>query len=336
VSQKKSTAKTRPQRALDDLVADLDRHELGAKSEPARLATGFAKYLSAEAGLAERTQVAYLSDLRQFYEFLAEQSGTRGDTLTDLFSPYALRGFIAKRLDACSRSTAARKLATLKTFFAWATRDGNRPNPAEVVQSPKVPRPLPTHLPEDDIESLLRSVAERARTITTKSKQLWTRNRAIIELLYSSGLRASELVDLDWKNIDFGLGAVRIEHGKGGKQRIVPVGEDAAAALTIYREDWVGPLHDENAIFLNRFGKRLNVRSVGRILDTCIRHAALQTNASPHAIRHSFATHLLEHGADLRAIQEMLGHSSISTTQRYTHLDLRRLSSVYDKAHPRA
>lgn len=336
MSQKNTKAKARPDRILEQLEVQLAERGLGAGSEPVVLARRFAKHLSAEAGLAENTRTAYLSDLRQFYEFLIEQSAGTGDTLPELFSPYALRAFIARRLDGCSRSTAARKLATLKTFFAWATRDGDRPNPAEVVASPKVPRPLPTHLAEDDIENLLTSVAERAAATKTKSKRLWTRNRALLELLYSSGLRAAELVALDWKNIDVGLGAVRIENGKGGKQRVVPVGADAIDALAAYRKTWNGPVRDEDAIFLNRYGDRLHVRSIGRVLDTCIRQAALQTQASPHAIRHSFATHLLENGADLRAIQEMLGHASISTTQRYTHLDLRRLASVYDKAHPRA
>lgn len=337
MSQNKTTTKARARRALGEIESLLGEHALGRDSEPAQLARSFARHLSAEAGLAERTQVAYLCDLRQFYEFLIERSvEDRTATLTDLFDPYALRAFIARRLDACSRSTAQRKLASLKTFFAWATRGGDRPNPAEIVQSPKVARSLPTHFAEEDIESLLSSIAERARTTTTKSKRLWVRNRALLELLYSSGLRASELVDLDWKNIDFNVGAVRVEYGKGGKQRVVPVGADALSSLDTYRDLWADHADNEEAVFLNRSGSRLSVRSVGRILDSCIRVAALQTKASPHAIRHSFATHLLENGADLRAIQEMLGHSSISTTQRYTHLDLRRLSSVYDKAHPRA
>ncbi len=335
MSQKKTKKESPADRALGELEALLARHDLVHGSEPFGLARRFAKHLSAEAGLAERTRTAYLGDLRQFFEFLIEQSGPKS-LAAELFSPYALRGFIARRLDSCSRSTASRKLASLKTFFAWATRDGERPNPAEVVQSPKVPRPLPSHLGEEDIETLLGSVAERARDTKSKSKKLWMRNRALLELLYSSGVRASELVALDWKNIDANLGAVRIENGKGGKQRVVPVGDAAIRALDSYRDGWKGPVRDDDAIFLNRSGDRLHVRSIGRILNTCIRHAALQTKASPHAIRHSFATHLLENGADLRAIQEMLGHASISTTQRYTHLDLRRLSSVYDKAHPRA
>jgi integrase/recombinase XerC len=308
-----------------------------ADGRPAALIRDFATYLSAEAGLAENTRRAYLCDLGQFFAFLIEETGFRpGSGERELFDPYTLRGFIARRLDACSKSTAARKLASLRTFFAWATRDGEIANPAEVVQSPKVARTLPTHLDEDDVARLLTTVAETCRKQKGRGRDLWLRNHALLELLYSSGLRASELADLDWTHIDRGLGAVRIEHGKGGKQRIVPVGNEAIDALETYRAGWRGPRSDDDAVFLNRLGSRLTVRSVGRILDDCIRRAALQLKASPHALRHSFATHLLENGADLRAIQEMLGHSSISTTQRYTHLDMRKLSSVYDKAHPRA
>jgi integrase/recombinase XerC len=158
----------------------------------------------------------------------------------------------------------------------------------------------------------------------------------MLEVIYSCGLRASEVVALDWHDIDESVGVLRVERGKGDKQRVVPIGDDAITALQEYRRDWSEPKLEGDAVFLNLRGRRLNVRSVGRILDECIRRAALQTKASPHALRHSFATHLLENGADLRAIQEMLGHSSISTTQRYTHLDMRRLTAVYGKAHPRA
>ena len=162
----------------------------------------------------------------------------------------------------------------------------------------------------------------------------------MLEVLYSSGLRASELVGLDWNHVisesSESAGTLRVERGKGGKQRLVPVGPEALEALATYRRDWTAPLRDEQAVFLNRRGSRLNVRSVGRVLDQCLRAAALHLKAGPHALRHSFATHLLENGADLRAIQEMLGHASISTTQRYTHLDLKHLAAVYDRAHPRS
>jgi integrase/recombinase XerC len=195
---------------------------------------------------------------------------------------------------------------------------------------------LPVHLDERDVEAILREAARMARRGTPKARSRWLRNRALLEVIYSCGLRASEVVALDWHDLDESLGVVRIERGKGNKQRVVPIGDDAVAALNDYRGGWSEPVGDRSAVFLNLRGGRLNVRSVGRVLDECIRRAALQTKASPHALRHSFATHLLENGADLRAIQEMLGHASISTTQKYTHLDLKRLAAVYGKAHPRA
>ncbi len=162
------------------------------------------------------------------------------------------------------------------------------------------------------------------------------RDRALVELLYSSGLRASEAVALNWEHLDFGLSLVRIERGKGGRQRVVPVAAAALEALSGYREGWDLPRADREAVFLNSRGRRLSVRSVGRILERLLHEAGLAQRIGPHGLRHSFATHLLERGADLRAIQEMLGHASISTTQRYTHVDLRHLTAVYDKAHPRA
>ena len=192
------------------------------------------------------------------------------------------------------------------------------------------------HLDVEDMQAVLSAPVAAAEKARGPKRQLWLRDSALLEVLYSCGLRASELVALDWGHIDFDLGIARVERGKGGKQRVVPIGNEAIDALERYRTAWTEPRLDHTAIFLNARGRRLDVRSVGRVLDRCLRRAAVTINASPHALRHSFATHLLEHGADLRAIQEMLGHVSISTTQRYTHLDLRRLSAVYDKAHPRA
>jgi site-specific recombinase XerD len=239
-------------------------------------------------------------------------------------------------VEGASRTTAARKLASLRAFFSFACRDGGRADPTEVVLSPRVPRHLPVHLGVEDVECILRATYSAAANARDGKRDSWLRDAALLEVLYSAGLRASELVALDWPAIDFNLGVARVERGKGGKQRIVPVGDEALDALDRYRKQWRRARVDEAAVFLNARGRRLSVRSVGRILNRCLRAAAVATKASPHALRHSFATHLLESGADLRAIQEMLGHASISTTQRYTHLDLRRLSAVYDKAHPRA
>jgi len=330
-------------RKLETLRRALAEHPQAAEADAlARLLDGFAVHLQSEAGLAARTRVAYLVDLGQFFDFVlappatATRLGRHAPVMAVLFSRTAVRGFLARHVETASRTTAARKLASLRAFFAYACRSGERADPTEVIVAPKVPKHLPVHLDVEDVQAVLSAPVAAAGKATGAKRSLWLRDSALLEVLYSCGLRASELVALDWTHIDFDLGVARIERGKGGKQRIVPIGNEAIDALERYRESWNGPRRAEAAVFLNARGGRLDVRSVGRILDRCLRRAAVATNASPHALRHSFATHLLEHGADLRAIQEMLGHASISTTQRYTHLDLRRLSAVYDKAHPRA
>jgi integrase/recombinase XerC len=238
-----------------------------------------------------------------------------------------IRAFLAARLKDCSRASAARKLAALRAFFAWLARDGSHANPSEAVSAPKVPRMLPVHLSVDDLSRLL-----SAPDVATA---LGRRDRALLEVLYSCGLRAAEAVGLSWNAIHEGIGVARVR-GKGSKERVVPMGAEALASLRAYRDGWRGPRKEENAVFLNAGGGRLTTRSVGRIVERHLRAAGIVTPATPHSLRHSFATHLLESGADLRAIQEMLGHASIATTQRYTHLELARLASVHSKAHPRA
>ncbi len=343
----------------------------------------FERYLEAEAALSANTRRAYLSDLQQFFDYLAgrqaeaggppaldsgsvsgaaaagtgigetpavpgnETPGAQpagansaagsppaatadsgaGGPIETTANADAIRAYLASKLGACSRSTVARKLAALRAFYSFLARDGGCTNPGESVCAPKVPKKLPVHLPIDDLTCLLESV--------DLSDGAGLRDRALLEVLYSCGLRASEAVSLDWTAIDESLGAVRVR-GKGDKERIVPIGDDAIRALQAYRAGWDKARRDQAAVFLNRRGSRLSSRSVGRIVEKALRRAGLAIKASPHALRHSFATHLLENGADLRAIQEMLGHASIATTQKYTHVDLRRLASVYDKAHPRA
>ena len=333
----------RVRRKLKMLLHALADHPDAAERDSLRsLLEGFARHLQSEAGLAARTRAAYLTDIGQFFEHVvsggagAARLGRRPAVLGTLFSRTSVRGFLALHVEHASRTTAARKLASLRSFFAYACRSGERPDPTEVIVSPKVPRHLPVHLDVDDVQAVLSAPVLAAEKARGPKRALSLRDSAVLEVLYSCGLRASELVALDWANIDFDLGIARIERGKGGKQRVVPIGNEAIDALERYRANWTAPRVDETAVFLNARGRRLDVRSVGRVLDRCLRAAAVAVNASPHALRHSFATHLLENGADLRAIQEMLGHASISTTQRYTHLDLRRLSAVYDKAHPRA
>lgn len=328
-------------RTFTRLLADIERHAPAPlAAELTTLLRAYAVHLEVEAALAEPTRRAYLGDLHRYLlHVLGVGEGAArvpARTRAVVFSAPAVRGFLARRVEQTDRTSVARALASLRSFFAFTTRDGGEANPTEIVASPKCAKKLPVHLGVDDIERILRTAARGARTGSGKRRARWLRNRAMLEVIYSCGLRASEVVALDWHDIDESVGVLRVEHGKGDKQRVVPIGDDALAALAEYRSDWSEPKLERDAVFLNLRGGRLNVRSVGRILDECIRRAALQTKASPHALRHSFATHLLENGADLRAIQEMLGHASISTTQRYTHLDLRRLTAVYGKAHPRA
>jgi len=328
-------------RTFSRMLADLERHAPASLAgDLTSLLHAYAVHLEAEAALSEPTRRAYLGDLHRYFlhVFGIGERAARvpARTRAVVFSATAVRGFLARRVEETDRTSVARALASLRSFFAFATRDAAEANPTEIVSSPKVPKKLPVHLGVEDIERILQTAARGARSGDAKKRSRWLRNRAMLEVIYSCGLRASEVVALDWEDIDESVGVLRVERGKGDKQRVVPIGNEALAALREYRSDWSEPRGEQGAVFLNLRGRRLNVRSVGRILDECIRRAALQTKASPHALRHSFATHLLENGADLRAIQEMLGHASISTTQRYTHLDLRRLTAVYGKAHPRA
>jgi integrase/recombinase XerC len=301
----------------------------------------FERALAAESGLAANSRRAYLADLRQFLDFLAERgdlpggkkaagtASTRSIRAGDVggVGVSAVRAFLAARLKDSARSTTSRKLAALRAFFAWLAREGGAANPCDAVTAPKVPRLLPVHLPVDDLSTLLAA--------PDTSTPLGRRDRALLEVLYSAGRRAAQSVGMDWSSLHQGLGVARVR-GKGSKERVVPLGPDAFAALADYRGAWTLPRRDEKAVFLNSAGTRLTTRSVGRIVEHHLRAAGIAAHATPHSLRHSFATHLLEGGADLRAIQEMLGHSSIATTQRYTHLELARLSAVYDKAHPRA
>ncbi|HEY2772504.1 MAG TPA: tyrosine recombinase XerC [Candidatus Binatia bacterium] len=314
----------------------------------------FERSLAAESGLAANSRRAYLADLRQFLTFLSERASgqdrgqvrgnarrlprrTRGNpdqpvaavsiSVLSGIGVADVRAYVAERLRDSARSSTARKLAALRAFFRWLAREGAASDPSEAVSVPKVPRLLPVHLSVDDMAALL------AAPDTNTAAGL--RDRALIELLYSSGLRAAECAHLDWKHIHESLGVARVL-GKGSKERVVPVGADALAALSRYRSGWSLPRIDAAAVFVNARGTRLTTRSIGRIVARHLAGAAVVAHATPHSLRHSFATHLLDEGADLRAIQEMLGHASIATTQRYTHLELGRLTAVYDKAHPRA
>jgi integrase/recombinase XerC len=223
------------------------------------------------------------------------------------------------------KSSIARKISTLRSFFKYMVKEQLTPsNPAKTVSTPKVEKFLPTTLTVDEAFRLMESPATNGRL----------RDRAILELLYSSGLRVGELVGLNLNQLDLDLGIVKVM-GKGRKERIVPVGLKAVQALKAYLEER-GTLEGGEALFVNSRGGRLTDRSVGRLVKKYTKRSGIFRKVSPHSLRHSFATHLLDAGADIREIQEMLGHASLSTTQRYTHLSLGRLMEVYDKAHPRS
>ncbi len=244
----------------------------------------------------------------------------------------SLRGFLAHLpRSGLARSSIARKLAAIRTFLRYLVREGRlAANPARALQTPRVPQRIPERLSEEEVDRLL-SAADGTSALSR-------RDRAIVELLYATGLRVSELTGLDRDDVDPEALLVRVL-GKGGKERIVPFGEPAREALEAYRVERPalsakGP--GTEALFLTARGGRLSSRSVHRVVRRYLAAAALRGGLSPHSLRHAFATHLLERGADLRAIQELLGHSSLSTTQKYTSLSTARLLRVYEKAHPKA
>ncbi|MEZ5332130.1 MAG: tyrosine recombinase XerC [Thermoanaerobaculia bacterium] len=303
-----------------------------------RLIDRFEDYLRLERNLSVHTVRAYRRDCERFVEFLAaDYLGKEGAAIgIGEIDPVAVRAFLAQMARrGASRQTQARRLSSLRSLFRFACREGVADhNPAAAVRTPKQDRKLPRHLRPGELEDLLEGVETEG--------PLGMRDRALLELLYATGLRVGELVSLDWTAIDLGGRVLRVV-GKGGKERMVPFGRPAAEAL----KAWHGPWGDlraahgagselEEPVFLNHRGGRLTDRSVRRIVDRAVEQAALARGVHPHTLRHTFATHLLESGADLRAIQELLGHSSLSTTQRYTHVDIDRLLGVYRETHPRA
>jgi tyrosine recombinase XerC len=286
----------------------------------------FLAHLEREKGASAHTLRAYGSDLRQFAAHLRKQHGRPvepGDV-----DVLAIRGFLAWLHEkGCDRATVARKLASLRTFFRYLSREGLvRTNPARLIASPRQHRKIPSHLAEVDMAALVEVPGEEESAVLA---------RAVLELLYATGIRCSELVGLDLAEIDFEARMVRVL-GKGRKERIVPFGGSAHQALLRYLPMRARRRPRSDALLVNRRGGRLTDRYIRKLVAARVRQVAIRTRVSPHTLRHSFATHLLERGADLRAIQELLGHSSLSTTQRYTHVNAAYLLSIYSKSHPRA
>ena len=276
----------------------------------------------------------YLSDLDQFVAFLRERELCIENDEVDFrkIDTHVVRAYLAALAKDRKKSSIGRKLAALKKFFRYLVASGEiEKDPLLLIHSPKQEKPLPPFLTVDDAFRLLGSVQVQSG--------LDVRDRAVLEVFYSTGIRVSELVGMNWADIDVQLGIVRVL-GKGSKERIVPIGEVALNALEEYareqRARWQLPCRGANPVFLNNRGRRITTRSVARIVEKHLKHAGIPVRMGPHGLRHSFATHVLNSGADLRVIQEMLGHASLSTTQKYTHLNLDALTAVYDKAHPRA
>jgi integrase/recombinase XerC len=281
----------------------------------------FIHYLLSEKNASPHTCRCYQADLEEFEGFLKGSGRIRIEEVDRL----AIRKYLSFLHRKNRKSSIARKVSTLRSFYKYLMREQIiSSNPAKNVATPKAEKPLPTALTVDEAFRLMESPAEK--------KQL--RDCAILELLYSSGLRVSELVGLNGNQLDQELEIVKVM-GKGRKERIVPVGKKAMEALKAYLKDR-GHVEATAPIFINARGGRLTSRSVGRLVKKYTRRSGVFRKISPHSLRHTFATHLLDAGADIREIQEMLGHASLSTTQRYTHITLGKLMEVYDKAHPRS
>jgi integrase/recombinase XerC len=311
----------------------------------------FLNYLRSVRNSSPNTIRSYETDLAQFLTFLTPP-GTPMPAPQEI-THLLIREFVAHMHDLrLEKSSIARKLAAIRSFFKYAVREGLVVrNPARLVATPKLPKRIPNVLSAEDLNAFLDGIVagppaapgrrSGASAADDDSRIIIRRDRAILELLYASGLRVSELTGLNLVDVDRKERMLRVR-GKGSKERIVPYGGKAEKALEGYdslRQELLrkaGTRGDRQAVFLNHFGTRLTQRSVARIVKKYSRLANVNWNLHPHSLRHAFATHLLADGADLRAIQELLGHSSLSTTQRYTHATIRQLLEVFDKAHPRA
>lgn len=335
-------------------------------STPPPIVTDFLDYLTNERHFSPYTARCYGADLRQFSEYLTDELGIKAsaeqesaasaspapeqcksgetfaaDTLSEALRTAGtenIRDYLSFLSDQnYSAATMARKIATLRSFYKWALKHSKvAANPMTMIRTPRQAKRLPKAITVEQIEQLLAAPDD--------ADVLGARDRAMLETLYSTGIRVSELVDLNHEDMDDASEALRIR-GKGKKERLVPLGSHALAAIRHYQNalqnderftaTWSNP-QTRPPLFINKHGGRLSSRSVRRKLDKYLRQVGLDPSISPHTLRHSFATHLLDNGADLRTVQEMLGHQSLSTTQTYTHLTSQRLRAAYDDAHPRS
>jgi len=297
----------------------------------------FVAHLKSQKGYSDHTIRSYNIDLRQFHDFLMERERGQGEGVAapglKSIDLKVVREYVGLLFRHSKRTTIARKLSAIRSFFYFLEKSGlSEDNPAADISTPKLGKYIPTYLPVDEMFRLLDG--------PDRQKPLGLRDAAILEVLYSCGIRVSEMAGLDLSRIDFDQHLVKVL-GKGNKERIVPIGQHALKAVQDYADAtlsqrekmWGGKR--EGPVFLNFRGGRLTTRSIHKIVKRYGVESGLLMGISPHSLRHTFATHLLDGGADLRSVQELLGHASLSTTQKYTHVSLDRLMEVYDKAHPR-
>jgi integrase/recombinase XerC len=294
----------------------------------------FQIYLEVERNVSTHTRIAYIADIQEFSRFLQNNSFIKNpDEIIDA-GPENIREYLSCLYrQKVKKVTVNRKVSSLRAFYKYVLRTGKiKNNPAEMIQTLKTEKYMPTFLSVDEMFELLKAKDDNS--------VLGLRNRAMLEIFYSSGLRLSELAGLDLIDLDFNQKLVKVR-GKGRKERIVPVGGPALKAVQEYLEK-IGEIRKgtnggilKNPLFLNVRGERITTRSIARIVNEVTGKSGIGRKISPHALRHSFATHLLNAGADLRSIQELLGHESLSTTQKYTAVNINRMMEVYDKAHPR-
>jgi tyrosine recombinase XerC len=283
----------------------------------------FINYLQIEKNYSDHTVTNYKIDLKEF-------SGSIKDKPIEQVTHVDVRLFLSKLKEKnFSKRSVARKMACLRSFFKFLYREGHiKANPAASLSTPKIDKKLPLFMNASDVVRLLES--------PDASDDMGLRDRAILEALYSTGIRVSELVGLNKEDVDFISGVIKVR-GKGKKERLVPIGDKALRAIKAYFEKIkVTEINERKPVFLNKSQRRVSDRAVRRIVHKYIHKTSLNESISPHTLRHSFATHMLDRGADLRSVQELLGHANLSTTQIYTHVTTERLKSIYDKVHPRA
>ncbi len=295
----------------------------------------FLQYLAVERNASPHTVKSYREDLTTLVGYLAEGRAGQAPAPGEV-TVLELRGYVAALHESgYAKSSIARHLASMRGFFRFGQREGwAKTNPAKPLRSPRQGRTLPHFLSAEDLGRLFQA--------PPVDEPMGLRDRAILETMYSAGLRVSEVVGLDDADLDFDAGVIRVR-GKGRRERLAPIGSYAARALQRWlraRGNSRGPKapgpQSPTPVFPNKFGRRLTTRSVARMLEKYLRLTGLDSRTSPHSLRHSFATHLLDRGADIRSVQELLGHKSLSTTQIYTHVSTTALREVYERAHPRA